>query len=134
MEIIDNATGPWGNIGVGKIVFTDNAAKPKPLESLPDFGTMALALLGVTADLASPDATAPFSDKLSGALGRKVKLAPGESATVNFVIAWHFPNLSLGGWNPAQDTLGGPLDNAGRYYATKFSSALRRRAVCRRPI
>ena len=74
---------------------------------------MSLALLGEAADEASADATAPFTEKLSGSLGRKLKLAPGESATVTFVLAWHFPNLSL------RDS----LRNGGRYYATKFSSA-----------
>ena len=123
LEILDDATGPWGNIGVGKITFADQLAEAGPLEKLPGFGTMSLALFGDSADQVSPDATAPFTEKLSGSLGRKLKLAPGESATVTFVIAWHFPNLSLGGWNPAQDTRGGPLENAGRYYATKFPSA-----------
>jgi uncharacterized protein (DUF608 family) len=50
---------------------------------------------------------------LSGALGRKLKLEPGQSATVTFVLAWHFPNLSLGG----------ALQKAGRHYAVKFPSA-----------
>jgi non-lysosomal glucosylceramidase len=98
---------------VGKIVFSDQAADAGPLEGLPDFGTMALALLGEAAEQASADETAPFSSKLSGSLGRTLKLAAGESARVTFVLAWHFSNLSLGG----------PLHNAGRYYATKFDSA-----------
>jgi non-lysosomal glucosylceramidase len=113
LEILDDATGGWGNVGVGKMIFTDDIANAGPLEELPDFGTMALALLGEAADPASADAMAPFTDKLSGSLGRKFKLAAGESARVTFVLAWHFPNLSLGG----------PLQKAGRYYATKFASA-----------
>ena len=113
IEILDDATGPWGNIGVGKIVFTDRAGGAGTLNELPDFGTLSLALLGTPAEESSPDATAPFPDKLSGSLGRKLKLAPGESATVTFLVTWHFPNLSLGG----------ALTKAGRYYATKFSSA-----------
>ena len=114
IEILDDATGGWGNIGVGKITFTDQIGDGKPLEELAGFGTMSLALLGEAADQASPDATAPFTEKLSGSLGRKLKLAPGASATVTFVLAWHFPNISLRA----------PLQKAGRYYATKFSSAL----------
>jgi uncharacterized protein (DUF608 family) len=113
IEILDDATGGWGNIGVGKIVFTDQAIFAGPLEGLPDFGTMALALLGEAADQLSAGGTAPFPDKFSGALGRKLKLAPGESARVTFVLAWHFPNLSLGG----------PLQKAGRHYASRFPSA-----------
>jgi uncharacterized protein (DUF608 family) len=113
LEILDDATGGWGNIGVGKIVFADHLPGAEALEALPDFGTMALALLGEAAEEVGADATAPFADKLSGALGRKLKLAPGQSARVTFVLGWHFPNLSLGA----------PLQKAGRYYATKFSSA-----------
>lgn len=112
LEILDDANGPWGNIGVGKIAFTDNPGGAS-LEESPDFGTLALALLGDTADESSADATAPFAENLSGALGRKLVLAPGAMSTVTFVLAWHFPNLSLGR----------PLQQAGRYYATRFSSA-----------
>ena len=113
LEILDDATGDWGNVGVGKIVFTDQIGQAGALDQLADFGTMSLSLLGAAADEASPDATAPLTKKLSGSLGRKLKLAPGESATVTFVLAWHFPNLSV------HDS----FKNCGRYYATKFSSA-----------
>ena len=80
---------------------------------MPDFGTLALSLLGEVADEASADATVPFTEKLSGTLGRKLKPAPDESATVTFVLAWHFPNLSLGG----------ALPSVGRHNTGKFSSA-----------
>jgi non-lysosomal glucosylceramidase len=113
LEIVDDATGGWGNVGVGKIAFTDQAAEAGPLEELPDFGTMALALLGEAPDQASAEQTAPFNETLSGALGRKITLAPGHSTQVTFVLAWHFPNLSLSG----------PLRKAGRHYATRFPSA-----------
>jgi uncharacterized protein (DUF608 family) len=113
IEILDDATGPWGNVGVGKILFTDHGGGTEPMDKLPDFGTLSLSLLGEPAEEAGAEATAPFGEKLSGVLSRKLTLAPGASATVTFVVAWHFPNLSLGG----------PLQHAGRYYATKFSSA-----------
>ncbi len=116
LELIDNASGGWGNIGLGKITFTDNKPGTTPIVDAPDFGTMALALLGNAADEASPDAAAPFSTKPIGHLGRKLRLAPGESARVAFIIAWHFPNL----------TLSGPMrkhGKLGRHYATRFSSA-----------
>ena len=46
LEIVDDQAGPWGNIGVGKIIFADHEAVPRSLEELDDFGTMGLALLG----------------------------------------------------------------------------------------
>ena len=112
LEIVDDATGSWGNVGVGKITFTDERGKTEPLEKLPDFGTMSLALLG-DADETSGDPKSPFSTKLIGSLGRKLALAAGESQTVTFVLAWHFPNLSIKN----------SFTDCGRYYATKFASA-----------
>jgi uncharacterized protein (DUF608 family) len=112
LEIIDDKTGSWGNVGVGKITFTDERGKTEPLEKLSDFGTMALALLG-DADETSGDKSAGFDGKLISSLSQKLKLAAGESKTLTFVLAWHFPNLSIK--NAFKD--------CGRYYATKFSSA-----------
>jgi len=115
LEILDDATDGWGNIGIGKITLTDSIAYTAPLEKLPDFGTMALGLIGRAAEQVSPDNTSPFTEKPSGTLGRKLKLAAGESAKATFVVAWHFPNLSLQGTS----TLAG----AGRYYAKRFPDA-----------
>ncbi len=112
LEILDDATGQWANIGVGKIVFTDQRGSGGPLEELPDYGTLALGVIGEAADHASGESTAPFGEKLLGSLGRKLKLAHGESATVTFVLAWHFPNFSLP-----------KLGRVGRHYATRFESA-----------
>ncbi len=112
LEIIDDATGPWGNVGVGKITFTDERGQREPLEKLSDFGTLALALLG-EADETSGDQTAAFNENPIGSLGRKLTLAPGAAATATFVLAWHFPNLSI-----KQS-----FKDCGRYYAAKFASA-----------
>jgi non-lysosomal glucosylceramidase len=100
----------------------------KPFSREPDFGTLTLALLDPgKANFANPsvslenvfdvgagtDSTsAPLTEKLIGALGRKIELKPGASAEVTFVLAWRFPNLTL-------DKLG-PV---GCYYATRFDSA-----------
>ena len=85
----------------------------KRLESLSDFGTMSLALLGAPAEETSGDAAAPFAGKLTGKLTRSLTLEPGASRKVTFLIAWHFPNQSI------RDS----FENCGRYYATQFSSA-----------
>jgi len=105
LQIVDHQKGGWGHIGVGKITFTDDGTAALRLEDAPDYGTMGLALLGAPADQA--DATVP-----AGRIGRKLNLKTGESATVTFVLTWHFPNLKM-------DKLPG-----GRFYATKLDSAL----------
>src|SRR5207244_3161831 len=51
-------------------------------------------------------------EALIGALGRRLRLAAGQSATVDFVLAWHFPNLELPG-----------LGKVGRHYSMRFDSA-----------
>lgn len=114
LELIDEGKGGWGNTGLGRITFTDQAGSAGPLEELPDFGTMALALLGDPADGASADGTAPFGAPLAGSLERKLVLAPGATARIDFVLAWHFPNL----------TMAAPLGKTGRHYAARFPSAL----------
>jgi uncharacterized protein (DUF608 family) len=92
---------------------TTNALKV-PFEQLPDVGTMGLALMGAPADFDSGDKTSPLAGKLTGSLGRSVKLAPGQSVTVTFVVTWFFPNLAQ---LPR-------LSDQGRRYAGRFDSAL----------
>jgi hypothetical protein len=134
LEIVDMHTGGWGHIGVGKITLSDRPAALATFDSLPDAGTMGLALLGRkpgdiararrTASVtpaAAPtggtpadalEASEPLAAKLVGELGRTLELEPGKSATVTFVLTWHFANLEVDG-----------LRERGRYYATKFDSA-----------
>jgi uncharacterized protein (DUF608 family) len=104
IEVVDDMGGSWANIGVGRIFFTDQAPQTENMEGLPDYGTMGLALLGGPPDVNNTEGRV-------GMLGRKIKLAPGASASVTFVLSWHLPNLSL------------PELPGGRYYATKFDSA-----------
>jgi uncharacterized protein (DUF608 family) len=117
LELIDDSAGSWGNIGLGKITFSDGGAL-SPFEKLPDFGTMALALLGAPAEETTPDGTASFREKPKARLGRSLRLAPGESAKITFVVAWHFPNLTLEN-SQAMRKLG----RLGRYYERRFPSA-----------
>jgi len=149
LRIVDAEQGSWGNIGVDDIIFSDRPREPLgPLVQEADFGTLGLALLdpqpgdfGSTAlapqvvGQASPlppeppapntnaaetpaplprsePALKPFGQKLIGSLTRKMKLAPGASAKAAFVLTWHMPNLKLNRLPP------------GRYYATRFDSAL----------
>jgi uncharacterized protein (DUF608 family) len=124
LEIFDASDAEWAQVGAGRITFSDAAGNGVPPEKLPDYGTTALALLGAPPELAiakgsigfdgqpSDDASVRLPETLIGALGRTVQLKPGESATVTFIVAWHFPNLHF-------DKLG----EVGRYYGKKFDSA-----------
>jgi uncharacterized protein (DUF608 family) len=111
IEIVDAESGGWGNIGVGKITFTDKPLETGKLEEMPDFGTMGLGLLGEPPELISGETVAPLDEKLCGEIGRRLRLDAGQSATVTFLVAWHFPNLAM-------DKLPG-----GRRYAARFASA-----------
>jgi len=133
IEIVDSQSGGWGHIGVGRITFSDQPANLARFETLPDFGTIGLALVGppsqaapkvrrlppgaaVPADEAvarQTEASAPLADLLVGELGQSLALGPGQSATVTFVLTWHFPNFEIEG-----------VREGGRYYASRFDSAL----------
>ncbi|HEY3282405.1 MAG TPA: GH116 family glycosyl-hydrolase [Armatimonadota bacterium] len=54
-----------------------------------------------------------------GTLGALITLQPGESVTVPFLLAWHFPN-HVNYWNGEESVAGKRLTN---YYATRFGSA-----------
>ncbi|MEI8198312.1 MAG: GH116 family glycosyl-hydrolase, partial [Phycisphaerae bacterium] len=124
LEIVDDSEAHWGQIGVGRITFSDVAGNNIPLEQLPDYGSMALALLGGPAQVAcakstigfegetAADAAVPLGQILVGTLGRTVRLEPGASAVITFLVAWHFPNLAM-------DKIG----KVGRYYTQRFDSA-----------
>ncbi len=146
LQIVDQERGAWGNIGVDDIVFTDRPREPLgPLAAEADFGTMGLGLFeskvqGPTSKVegsdfgcaevpdgsdlgrffASPAATAkdgapvskPFGEKLIGSLTRRMKLGPGATGKATFVLTWQMPNLKLDRLPP------------GRYYSTRFASAL----------
>jgi non-lysosomal glucosylceramidase len=126
LEIFDKAKGPWGNIGVGPIVFSDH--RPIKADEHFDIGSLALTLLDPLAtDRATPavaegkfpaaafavdsrpEAAQPAGRKLIGAAVRKMALEPGEEKTATFVITWHFPRLAL--------------KDGGRFYATRFADA-----------
>jgi len=126
LRIVDDKASGWGNVGVDQIVFTDTPPQVggEELEKRHDFGTLALAVIGkatqATAAFTSdarfnaPVDTAikSFSAPLLGAVAQTVELKPGESTSIPFVFAWHFPDLELPhvGW-------------VGREYTTRFDNA-----------
>lgn len=143
LQIVDDEKGGWGNIGVDDLRQSDRPRfEPVTLGELPDFGTLALALLGENvagaaeiglktgpgkpvresletlfaafdAGDVSETARKPFGDVLIGGLKRAAPLAPGQEETFTFFVSWHFPNLRLPGFKGA----------VRRYYATRFESA-----------
>jgi len=129
IQVVDTATGGWGHIEVAQIVQTDVGAAFVPVDRRHDAGTMTLALLDPNAsdkldpaiDTLQPPSTAPaigrstapMGENLIGRLRRTLKLAPGESKNVTFVVAWHFPN----------DEIVGGIQTTGRYYATRYADS-----------
>lgn len=143
LQVVDQESGSWGNIGVDCIRFTDQPPQEVArYEELPDFGTMALALLhadGGSKDgdddfgsaeldpvdpmrslfqsrerLGPPNAAKPATEQLRGGLGRTLRLKAGQSQTVTFVLTWYFPNLRLPGLP----------EHGGRKYGKRFASAV----------
>ncbi len=77
--------------------------------------------LEATGGFKGPTATEPSNDNSSypGTLAPRVRLAPGASETVTFVLAWHFPTRK-NYWNSEKEVAGSLLRND---YATRFTSA-----------
>ncbi len=122
IEIVDAESGGWGHVLVDTIDFADTPRAASggagDVKTQRDFGTMALAALGIhavaTAGLGAgtlpeaafraapqPEAARDFAASVTaphmGAVSQSFSLAPGQSATLTFALAWHFPNpLDLG--------------------------------------
>ena len=135
IEIVDRHAGGWGHIDVDQIEFRDvPRSAAASLAEEGDWGTMGLALLdagpadtalaaiateriteGVFAPADAAAAGAPPTEdrKQIGALRHPMTLAPGQSATATFVVAWFFPN----------DQIDRLKTTSRRRYATRFDSA-----------
>lgn len=131
IQIYDNGTEGWGHIGVSHIIQTDSEALLPDSQSADasdgDNGTMALALLGVGVAKADADPVAIFDaphsktaeagaeSRLVAAITSAINLDPGQSHTVTYAIAWHFPNSKLK--DKVKDAA------SGNYYAKRFADA-----------
>jgi non-lysosomal glucosylceramidase len=131
IEIVDQESAAWGHVNVDHIEFRDQPVSDNilPLRRRPDFGTMALAVLGdertfAHASLLSAEpkhlfslpssshaAEKPLDELLQGAIGKRINLGPGEEATVTFIVSWHMPNRY-------RDDVW-----VGNYYAKRYRSA-----------
>ena len=101
---------------------------PGELQQRGDFGSIAIAALGEGV-FAAPGVTAgmhphrwkggatagqALQGDLIGGVVRELVLAPGETTRIDFVVAWHFPNVSLPNVEP---------ENSQRWYASRFGDA-----------
>jgi uncharacterized protein (DUF608 family) len=137
IQIVDAFRGGWGQIGVDEIVLTDSPDLEKVvLPEQPDFGTFAVGVLGSASalrdvpvlDAEAPkqagapaqgtEASRPFGQRLVCDFPATISLAPGETGTLTFAVAWHFPKINL-------DQLGFLKDAATlkRGYAARFGDA-----------
>ncbi len=102
LEIVDSFDGPWGQIGIGEIVFSDAPRSGGQLDTLPDFGNFAVQVLDgakVTKDGGFYTVASDFS------------LKPGEVKEVTFLIGWWFPNNNRS------------MPGKRHWYANKWTSA-----------
>ena len=121
IEIVDDETGDWGHISIDDIQFsnTGNSNRFFP-EHHPYFGNLSLSVLGsntfananfsrgsINSKNQSQEATANAGEKLVGAVGTSIKLAPGESTACTFLLTWFFPNRPFpddAAWNMPLNT------------------------------
>ena len=144
IQIVDKATGPWGNIGGAEIVFTDRP--PAKTDQSDDLGTMALVLLDpAVADFAIATVPeGPLPETLFSAKNRQAgKPLP------QVPLAVPLAKEEGSGDKPGRKLLGGlmhkmvlepgqeatavfviawhfpnlKLKNGGRFYATRFPTA-----------
>ena len=119
IEIIDASSDGWGHVNVDQIEFDDRPRGPVPpeLELAGDFGELALACLEPAPADAHPvwpsgeegtslddgEHAYDIGEERLGVLRTTAReLAPGESCTAVYVLAWRFPNERDGhGWNYA---------------------------------
>ena len=148
LQVIDEMPGGWGNTCVDHIVFTNTPPELAGIEKLHGYGSMALSLLnpqdceqciGAPRVMHSGDTSNLFSsirpladnqeqvealdEKLVGALGATVKLAPGASHTYEFAITWYFPDYHEVDSAPGFLSQLQNFSQLRRHYAKRFNSA-----------
>lgn len=143
IQIVDQVSGAWGQVGCDDIVFTDRPrASVGSLADAPDGGSFALAVAGESSSLrCALDAGAPESVDLTrltvleqgaeravverahgarfaSALSVRARLAPGERRRFTFVLAWHVPRVWAEGYERLIDAR-----TLRRHYAARFRDA-----------
>lgn len=122
IQIVDQVTGAWGNIGVDHIVFTDQIEHP-PISEERDYGTIGIGIVGDEVfGAAKCDSWPQFRRTLKGdsayPIGGRQVIPPGQARTFDFIVAWHFPNVNREAMSNLQRS-----DVFKRHYATRFRDA-----------
>ncbi len=122
IEVIDAEAGPWGNIGIDDITFTDSPAVA-PLSEERDFGTIGIGTIGEDIfGSRKSDTWTQFQRTLdceyAYSVGARHALSPGETHTFEFIVAWHFPNVNRESMSNLQRS-----EVLKRHYATRFKDA-----------
>ncbi len=99
LRLTDKAGGAWGSIGIDQVVLTDEMAQPPKLDSLRDWGSMALAILADHAQAQASrgnDAThaeTPITHAQEMAVRVPLVIPARGKIKTTVIIAWHFPGL-----------------------------------------
>ncbi|MCC6428550.1 MAG: hypothetical protein IT435_17245 [Phycisphaerales bacterium] len=139
LQVVDDWTEGWGQVGFDDVVFCDSPRKILgKYEDQPDVGTMSLGMIasgsvprgGVQASINPAEIPASAfprpgvavftaaADRPVGSVSTGFELAPGASATVSFVVTWHFAR-------PRPEHVGGLQngDKLRRHYLTRFKDS-----------
>lgn len=86
LQIVDAESGAgWAFVQVDQIVFADGQDDEAVITQALDYGTMSLGVLRADAKAVDHEGVPGWVDGL--------KLAPGESKTVTFLLSWNFPSI-----------------------------------------
>ncbi|KYP14195.1 GH116 family glycosyl hydrolase, partial [Flavihumibacter sp. CACIAM 22H1] len=138
LQLVDDEMGSWGHINVDEIRFSNLPATERFFPGdHPYYGNISLSVLGTgswataryipnSTTAPVPEAIQPFDEKLVGAAGTSLELAPGESKEITFLLSWFFPNRPKqygegGNWNKPIPTEGEAIGNM---YANWFDHSL----------
>ena len=131
LKLINTITKVAGNT----ILTCTAQTNVEAIKKQSDFGNMALLLcqsdkkskaeagIKINSPLLFPEngqttAEANHGEQLVGALSKTVKLNPGESKDITFIVSWYFPNIKL---PENKKTVG---KNKGRFYSKRFKNAV----------
>ena len=99
LRLTDKAEGGWGSIGLDQVVLTDSQGPAPKLDTLRDWGSMALAIVADKAQgqasrgKSTAQAETPLSETQEMAVRVPLVIpAKGETKTT-VIISWHFPAL-----------------------------------------